>query len=136
VMSKVGTTGLEAALRSADRRELAIKDLLPAAGGGVRHLATGTNFREHAKEAGIDTVFNFPKFGPATPARSTVKLRPGALLDYEVEICARFDRDIRSLADFDAARKGFFLCGDFTDRARLLRLIDLFPHGAFPGRPA
>jgi hypothetical protein len=51
-------------------------------------------------------------------------LKAGALLDYEVEICARFDRDIATIADFDAARKGFFLCGDFTDRASLLRLVD------------
>ncbi|MEL6761889.1 MAG: fumarylacetoacetate hydrolase family protein, partial [Myxococcota bacterium] len=45
------------------------------------------------------------------------------LLDYEVELCMRFDRDIRTLQDFDAAQKIVFLCGDFTDRARLLRGI-------------
>jgi 2-keto-4-pentenoate hydratase/2-oxohepta-3-ene-1,7-dioic acid hydratase in catechol pathway len=124
VMSKLGPSGLEAALQAPAYRSYAITDLLPAAGDGRRHVATGTNFREHAKEAEIDEVFNFPKFGPATPARTSVMLKPGALLDYEVEICARFDRDIRSVGDFDAARKGFFLCGDFTDRARLLRLVN------------
>jgi 2-keto-4-pentenoate hydratase/2-oxohepta-3-ene-1,7-dioic acid hydratase in catechol pathway len=125
VLSKLGTARLAtAATRSEGRRAFAIRDLLPAGGSGLRHVATGTNFKEHAEEAEIDEVFNFPKFGPATPARTTVELRPGVLLDYEVEICARFDRDIRSVADFDAARKGFFLCGDFTDRAKLMQLVN------------
>lgn len=105
-------------------RSYAIDRLQPAAGAGQRHVATGTNFPEHAKEAEIDRVFNFPKFGRATPARTTVALKPGALLDYEVEICARFDRDIRTITDFDAARKAFFLCGDFTDRALLMRSVN------------
>jgi 2-keto-4-pentenoate hydratase/2-oxohepta-3-ene-1,7-dioic acid hydratase in catechol pathway len=123
-MSKLGSGGLEAAFRTGRRQSYRMDGLLPAGGSGVRHIATGTNFREHAEEAGVDEVFNFPKFGRATPPRTSVALKPGALLDYEVEICARFDRDIRSVADFDAAHKGFFLCGDFTDRAKLMRLID------------
>lgn len=102
----------------------ALADLLPSGAMTDRHLATGTNFAEHAKEAGSKTVFNFPKFGQPSPARTTLVVHPGTLMDYEVEISVRFDRDIASLADFDAARKGFFLCGDFTDRATLLREVD------------
>lgn len=102
-----------------------IADLLPAAGNSLRHVASGTNFPEHAEEANNDSVFNFPKFGPARPARTTVDYKADVLLDYEVEICVRFDRDIRTAADFDAASKAFFLCGDFTDRATLMRLIDV-----------
>jgi 2-keto-4-pentenoate hydratase/2-oxohepta-3-ene-1,7-dioic acid hydratase in catechol pathway len=132
VMSKIGSAGLDGALKAADRRNYAMDSLLPAGGAGLRHIATGTNFREHAEEAGVGEVFNFPKFGPATPARTSVVLRPDALLDYEVEICARFDRDVGSVTDFDAARKGFFLCGDFTDRARLMRLVD--PKNVASGR--
>lgn len=98
--------------------------LLSVAGDGERHLGIGTNFPEHAEEAGSESVFNFPKFGLATPARTTVPWLKGGLLDYEVELCLRFDRPIASLADFDAATKGFFICGDFTERATLLRLID------------
>lgn len=101
-----------------------IGELLPSGAMFNRHLATGTNFAEHAKEAGSKTVFNFPKFGMPSPARTTLVVRPGTLMDYEVEISVRFDRDVGSLADFHAARKGFFLCGDFTDRATLLREID------------
>lgn len=102
----------------------AIAALLPAGGSATRHVATGTNFPEHAEETNSDSVFTFPKFGSATPARTEVAFKKGVLLDYEVEICVRFDRDIKSLRDFDEAVKGFFLCADFTDRASLLRLID------------
>ena len=103
--------------------QFAIADLLPAAPSGDRHIATGTNFPEHAEEAGSGKVFQFPKFGRASGARMTVAARPETLLDYEVELCMRFDRMVASVEDFDAAAKGVFLCGDFTDRAKLIRLL-------------
>jgi 2-keto-4-pentenoate hydratase/2-oxohepta-3-ene-1,7-dioic acid hydratase in catechol pathway len=98
--------------------------LLPAAPSGDRHIGTGTNFPEHAEEASSEAVFRFPKFGRATPANAAVQAKPGILLDYEVELCMRFDRDIASLEDFDAAVKGLFLCGDFTNRNALVDLAD------------
>lgn len=101
----------------------AMSDLLPAAPSGDRHIGTGTNFPEHADESGSDAVFQFPKFGRASPSRMTVAARPDTLLDYEVEFCMRFDREIASIEDFDAATKGLFLCGDFTDRAKLVRIL-------------
>lgn len=101
-----------------------IADLLTAAPRGTRHIGIGTNFPEHAAEASSDAVFLFPKFGPATPARTSVIASEGALLDYEVELCMRFDRPIASAEDFEAAKKGVFLCGDFTDRAVLTRMVD------------
>ncbi|WP_260077724.1 fumarylacetoacetate hydrolase family protein [Phaeobacter inhibens] len=101
-----------------------LSQFLPAAGKGQRHIGSGTNFPEHAEETTSSSVFSFPKFGVATPPVTSVAYDPEVLLDYEVEICARFDRDIASLADFESARKGFFLCGDFTDRSTLLKMID------------
>ena len=117
------------ALSSADSGKLArttlpIGVLLPSGPTGTRHIGTGTNFPEHAREANSGAVFQFPKFGSATPARTQVRARRGILLDYEVEICVRFDRTVRSVADFDAAVKGFFLCGDFTNRNALINLAD------------
>jgi 2-keto-4-pentenoate hydratase/2-oxohepta-3-ene-1,7-dioic acid hydratase in catechol pathway len=127
--------------------------LLPT-GQGTRQVASGTNFREHADEVAVERPFNFPKFGPPTPSVTSVHHRPGMLLDYEVEICARFDRDLATQGDFEAATKGFFLCGDFTDRAVLTRLVsaddvasgsgfsdaksgpDFFPTGPFLVIPA
>jgi 2-keto-4-pentenoate hydratase/2-oxohepta-3-ene-1,7-dioic acid hydratase in catechol pathway len=99
-------------------------DLLPAAGMAARHMASGTNFTEHQEETGSASVFNFPKFGVATPPVTTVSTDADELLDYEVEICTRFDRNIERIEDFDAAQKGFFLCGDFSNRSVLTRLID------------
>jgi 2-keto-4-pentenoate hydratase/2-oxohepta-3-ene-1,7-dioic acid hydratase in catechol pathway len=109
---------------SSERHVVAIERLLPTAPPGGRHLGIGTNFPEHAEEAHSESVFVFPKFGTATPARTTVAAPEGSLLDYEVELCMRFDRPIRSLEDFDAAVKGLFLCADFTDRIALLELAD------------
>ncbi len=103
---------------------IAIDQLLPAGPNGDRHIGTGTNFPEHAEEANSSSVFQFPKFGSATPSHTTIRAEPGVLLDYEVELCMRFDRDIGSLADFDAAMKGIFLCGDFTNRNALVELAD------------
>ncbi len=103
---------------------VAMTNLLPSGPGGEQHIGTGTNFPEHAEEANSTSVFQFPKFGPATPARTTVRANPGILLDYEVELCVRFDRELTSPADFDQAAKGFFLCGDFTNRNALIELAD------------
>ncbi len=123
--SQVDRVTLSAAHKNnALHQQYEIKKLLPAGGNFDRHLATGTNFIEHAAESNSNQVFNFPKFGQATAARTTVVGTPEALLDYEVEFCVRFDRDIHSVEDFDAAQKGFFLCADFTNRATLVRLID------------
>jgi 2-keto-4-pentenoate hydratase/2-oxohepta-3-ene-1,7-dioic acid hydratase in catechol pathway len=103
---------------------IAMDDLLPSGPVGARHIGTGTNFPEHAAEANSGAVFQFPKFGRASPARTQVREQAGILLDYEVEICVRFDREIRSTRDFDQAVKAFFLCGDFTNRNALINLAD------------
>lgn len=124
-VAAVGTDRLSDLLaEAAQTRRYPSADLLSPAGTFDRHLASGTNFAEHQEETSSTTVFNFPKFGPATPPVTTVDLKERVLLDYEVEICVRFDRDIETIADFDAAQKGFFLCGDFTDRAALVELIN------------
>lgn len=101
-----------------------IAKILPTGTIGTRHIGTGTNFPEHADEANSGSVFQFPKFGPATAARTKVRAVAGVLLDYEVELCVRFDRTLRTPADFDIAAKGFFLCGDFTNRNALINLAD------------
>ena len=124
VFAAVDDVRLREIAASSESGSYAIADLLPAAPGGDRHIGTGTNFPEHAEEASSTSVFQFPKFGMASPARTTVAGRSDVLLDYEVELCMRFDRPIASPEDFEAAVKGLFLCGDFTDRSTLIRLID------------
>ncbi|MEO0459277.1 MAG: fumarylacetoacetate hydrolase family protein [Myxococcota bacterium] len=95
----------------------------PVASGSA-HIAFGTNFSDHGEEVANERPFAFPKFSePSNPIGTLPIDAESVLLDYEVELCMRFDRDIRTLEDFDAAQKIVFLCGDFTDRARLLRGI-------------
>lgn len=125
VLASMGSMSFDAeTVQALPQTEIAMSRLLPSGSTGDRHIGSGTNFPEHAEEANSESVFSFPKFGPATPARTTVKARPGILLDYEVELCMRFDRDIISIADFDAAVKGVFLCGDFTNRNAIIELAD------------
>ena len=106
-------------------RSYPLAGLLGVGPRGLAHIAAGTNYPAHGAEVGMDEAFLFPKLSEAGGPRSQVAAAPGTLLDYEVEVCARFDRELRSGADFDAARKGFFLCGDFSDRATLVRKINL-----------
>jgi len=101
-------------------------DLVGVGPRGLAHIAAGTNYPEHGKETGMDEdAFLFPKFSQATGPAGYAETGPGVLLDYEAEVCARFDRPVRTMADFEEAKKGFFLCGDFSDRATLFRGINL-----------
>lgn len=95
----------------------------PVIGGA--HVAAGTNYKAHGDEVEIDHVFLFPKFSEPTPHIARISAKPDTLMDYEIELCARFDRDISSKREFEQSVKGIFLCGDYTDRATLLRKIDV-----------
>ncbi|SNY47992.1 2-keto-4-pentenoate hydratase/2-oxohepta-3-ene-1,7-dioic acid hydratase (catechol pathway) [Pseudooceanicola antarcticus] len=86
------------------------------------HVAFGTNFASHGEEVANETPFAFPRLlQPSAPTSELAVDTRTALMDYEVELCMSFDRDIASLTEFDSARKAVFLCGDFTDRAAMLR---------------
>ena len=130
VLASVGNRELRNSFESGyPRTTVNIASLLPSGPSGNQHIGIGLNFPEHAEESGSaetgdSGVFNFPKFGTATPARTSVASVEGALLDYEVELCIRFDRPIASIEDFDSAVKGIFLCADFTDRIALLELVN------------
>ncbi len=87
------------------------------------HIAAGTNFPEHADETTVERgPFLFPKrvkpTGPYDPVQAG-----DALLDYEVELA------YVSLSPIIEGSKpkymGLILCNDFTDRATLLRNIDV-----------
>jgi 2-keto-4-pentenoate hydratase/2-oxohepta-3-ene-1,7-dioic acid hydratase in catechol pathway len=124
LLARAGRPALEALAAQPGGTPRPLAALRPAGGTAARHVATGANFRAHGAEVAIERVFQFPKFGAATGPFATLAIPAGALLDYEVELCVRFDRPIARLADFDAATLGLFLCGDFTDRARLTREVD------------
>ncbi|NIA71756.1 2-keto-4-pentenoate hydratase [Pelagibius litoralis] len=124
-MSVLGRRALvRLAEEQSDRARSYRRDRLLPAATASGHVAFGTNFAEHGEEVNNEGTFAFPKFAVPTASTTTLQADPTAvLLDYEAELCMRFDRDIRTLDDFDKAVKAVFLCGDFTDRAALLRGI-------------
>ena len=99
--------------------------LLSPAGSAEHHIALGFNYAEHAGEIEEEEQpFLFLKL--VRPSRDTpVTYSNTGLLDYEVEICARPMQSVTEVGQITTAEFGFFLCGDFTDRAELLRGIDL-----------
>lgn len=96
-------------------------DLAVPVGLNDRHIAAGTNYRDHADEADVEGgPFLFPKYVAPTSARSAIPAGD-ALLDYEVELCLVAMND---LPPDEPASGGLILCNDVTDRATLLRGID------------
>ena len=121
----VGEEQIRSTVAKIEPRSFLKKDIVISPALQSEHVAAGANYVAHGKEAGIDTVFLFPKFAEATGISTQVSASQGSLLDYEIELCARFDRTIASIEQFRQSVKGFFLCGDFTDRAVLIRSIDV-----------
>ena len=91
---------------------------------GSAHVAAGTNYPEHAGEAGVkEGPFLFAKLVEATGPYATVSAGDG-LLDYEVEIA------LVPLAPIRAGERpdhvGLVVANDYTDRATLMRHVDPF----------
>ena len=85
------------------------------------NIAAGTNYRAHAEEVGReDGPFLFPKL--SIPTRWNSGVRPGARLDFEVELCAL---PMAAYRRETSTPLGYLLCGDYTDRWLLVRDIDL-----------
>lgn len=90
----------------------------------AEHVAAGTNFPEHADDAGVeDGPFLFAKLVEPSGPRDPVPAGTG-LLDYEVELAWV---TLAPLADgAEPGAMGVILCNDFTDRELLLRHVDPF----------
>lgn len=84
-----------------------------------RNIGVGLNYAEHAEESGLDEPpFLFPKYGLPTRPRSEISRGDSRLLDYEAELGLVLLDD---LVEPGAARLGFVLCNEATDRWRLVR---------------
>lgn len=91
---------------------------------GASHVAAGTNYPEHAGEAGVkEGPFLFAKRVAPTGPYAPVAAGDG-LLDYEVEIALVPLEPIRE--GVAPEHLGLVLVNDYTDRATLLRHIDPF----------
>ena len=86
------------------------------------HIAVGTNYREHAKESAVTgSPFLFPKLVTPTSSRADIPAGAG-LLDFEVELCLV---PLTPLGPTEPASGGLILGNDVTDRAVLMRGVDL-----------
>jgi 2-keto-4-pentenoate hydratase/2-oxohepta-3-ene-1,7-dioic acid hydratase in catechol pathway len=91
---------------------------------GSHHVAAGTNYPEHAGEAGVeDGPFLFAKLVAPTAPRSRIPVG-SALLDYEVELAWVTLEDRHN--GTAPAEMGVILCNDYTDRETLLEHIDVW----------
>lgn len=87
------------------------------------HIATGTNFPKHADEVTVEHgPFLFPKLVKPTGPYDPVPV-DNALLDYEVEIAWVPLEPI--VKEGKPEYMGLILCNDYTDRATLLRHIEV-----------
>jgi 2-keto-4-pentenoate hydratase/2-oxohepta-3-ene-1,7-dioic acid hydratase in catechol pathway len=91
---------------------------------GERHIAAGTNYPEHAGEADVeDGPFLFAKLVVPTGPKATVSAGDG-LLDYEAELAWVTLEPLRD--GTTPTTMGIILCNDYTDRATLLRHVDVW----------
>jgi len=102
-----------------------IDKLLSPAGRSSHHVALGLNYQKHANEVNAkQQPFFFVKATKAT-RQQDITVSTEELLDYEIELCARPLNVLDSVPMNDTPAFGLFLCGDFTDRAKLLKNIDV-----------
>lgn len=86
-----------------------------------QNIGIGANYREHARESGIDEQpFVFPKLAQPTPFNSAVARGDSVLLDYEAELGLVALDDIVA-NDTALPRFGLVLCNELTDRWTLVR---------------
>jgi len=100
---------------------VAVAKLLVPVDFGDQHIAVGTNYPEHASDAGTTRPFLFPKLVQPGTSGDAVSVH-GGLLDYEVEIAAM---TLEPLAVGDSPRfLGLLVSNDFTDRETLMHHVD------------
>jgi 2-keto-4-pentenoate hydratase/2-oxohepta-3-ene-1,7-dioic acid hydratase in catechol pathway len=101
---------------------VAVAKLVLPFSGTDNQSAVGINYRAHAEETSVRDSFMFPKRTRATPHNAAVATR-GGLLDYEIEL------GFVLLADLPPntipKHMGLVLASDYTDRASLMRHINL-----------
>jgi len=109
------------AAAAAARVTVPADELLSPVDFDAAHIAVGTNYPEHASDAGTTRPFLFPKLVRPTGSGSSVHAGDG-LLDYEVEIAVV---PLEPLAGGTAPELlGLMVANDFTDRATLMRAVD------------
>ncbi len=121
---ELGYDALAAAVKSAPasaRLKTQAASLVVPVQFGDRHIAVGTNYPEHASDAGTTRPFLFPKVVQPGVSGDDVHAGTG-LLDYEVEIAAM---TLEPLPVGETPRfLGLLASNDFTDRETLMHALD------------
>lgn len=122
VMGARGYEGLLAALEgTAARASVPAASLSLPVDFDDRHIAVGTNYPEHASDAGTTRPFLFPKLVQPGADGDDVSTN-GGLLDYEVEVA------VVTLAPYAGGAAppllGLMVANDFTDREVLMHVVD------------
>jgi 2-keto-4-pentenoate hydratase/2-oxohepta-3-ene-1,7-dioic acid hydratase in catechol pathway len=123
LINRLGYGALQAAIHSGQSPiTVAACDLDRPIDLTSEHIAVGTNYPEHAKESTLQIrPFLFPKYVTPTGPRADIPMTDG-LLDYEVELCLVV---LKPLGLDAPAQGGLILGNDVTDRAALMRHVDL-----------
>ena len=123
LVNRLGLEALTAAMRNGSPDvELAATELDLPVRLTDNHIAVGTNYREHAEESAVTgTPFLFPKRVQPTGPQADIPAGEG-LLDFEVELCLV---PLTPLGPEANAQGGLILGNDVTDRAVLMRGVDL-----------
>lgn len=110
-----------AAAATAPRTRVAVSALELPLLAPAHNLAIGTNYPEHAREAGLEEQpFLFPKIAAPTRHDSAVSKGPSTRLDYEAELGLVVLEDLVGPAPAPT-RMGLVLCNELTDRWALVR---------------
>jgi 2,4-didehydro-3-deoxy-L-rhamnonate hydrolase len=109
---------------SKDRTTVCYAALLPAV-EGERHIAIGINYDEHGEETSVDAPFLFPKIVGTDPVMHRLKHKQGWLLDHEVELGLVFSEAVCSTTNLAGQRIGFLVVNDYSERATLMRELDV-----------
>ncbi|MGH1348157.1 MAG: fumarylacetoacetate hydrolase family protein [Nannocystales bacterium] len=130
----------EAIQRAVGRVTVAADSLVLPVELRSHHVAGGTNFPEHAAEAGVsEGPYLFPSLKAPTGPYANVPINKG-LLDYEVELAWVTLDPVEE--GTHPEHMGLLVCNDYTNREALLRHLDPndvasgkgFPTGkSFPG---
>lgn len=118
-----GAVGYDAIARAEGASmTISATDLITPFDGLSTNIAMGVNYPAHGEEVALEEPFLFPKLSGPTPSRGSVHAGDG-LLDYEVELGFVV---LAPIAPGERPRHvGLVLTGDYTDRATLLREIDI-----------
>ncbi|MBF7730475.1 fumarylacetoacetate hydrolase family protein [Pseudomonas sp. N040] len=98
--------------------------------GTASQVAIGINYPEHGKEVALGDSFVFPKQTAATPHNASVPARD-YLLDYEIELGFVTLEPLKR--GTPPEYMGLVLASDYSDRAALMRHVNLMDVGSGAG---